>query len=65
MVAINTVVLGAAFPGEKANLIKKVCEQRGESQSNMIRRLVYRELAELSYLSPEEKKALGVNNDEE
>jgi len=55
-------VQGASFSRKHVDLINKVCEQRGESKSTLFRRAVLRELASLSYLSPEEKKALGVNN---
>lgn len=40
-------------------LIKRICEARGENLSNFIRRTIKMELARLSYLSNEEKKALG------
>ena len=48
--------------------IKKICQLRGENQSDFIRRSVKKELARLSYLSDEEKKALGffqINNTRE
>ncbi|MEM3550824.1 MAG: hypothetical protein QXV01_07015 [Candidatus Bathyarchaeia archaeon] len=40
-------------------LIKKVAKARGEDLSDFVRRAVKRELARLSYLSDEEKKALA------
>lgn len=40
-------------------LLKKVAEARGEDLSDFIRRAVYKELADLSFLSEERKKALG------
>jgi len=41
-------------------LIDRVAKARGEQISNFVRRAVKTELAKLSYLTPEEKKALGV-----
>jgi hypothetical protein len=39
--------------------IKKICRDRGEDVSDFIRRSVLKELATLSFLPPEQKKALG------
>jgi hypothetical protein len=44
---------------EDIQLLKKVCEARGEDLSDFVRRAVKMELARLSYLNDEEKKALG------
>lgn len=44
-------------------LLRKVCQARGENLSNFVRRAVRMELARLSFLSDEEKKALGVKED--
>ena len=41
-------------------LVRKVVEARGLDESDFIRELVHRELARLSFLSDDEKKALGV-----
>ena len=41
-------------------LLNEVCNNRGEDVAGFIRRTVLKELAELSYLSAEQKKALGV-----
>lgn len=41
-------------------LVKSICEARGENLSNFVRRAVRKELARLSYLSEDEKKALGL-----
>jgi len=46
-------------------LIDRVAKARGEQISNFVRRAVKTELARLSYLSPEEKKALGIQPDVE
>ena len=41
-------------------LLKRVCKARGEDLSDFVRRSVRMELARLSFLSQEEKKALGL-----
>lgn len=46
-------------------LLRKVCQARGENLSNFVRRAVRMELARLSFLSDEEKKALGFKEGKE
>ncbi len=41
-------------------LVVNVCTNRGEDVSDFVRRAVLKELAELSFLPSEQKKALGV-----
>ncbi len=41
-------------------LVREVAKRRGEDVSVFVRRSLLRELAVLSYLSEDEKKALGV-----
>jgi hypothetical protein len=41
-------------------LLERVCKARGEDVSDFVRRSVRKELARLSFLSPVEKKALGL-----
>jgi len=41
-------------------LLRKVCEARGEDISDFVRRAVFKELAALSFLPEEQKKALGI-----
>jgi hypothetical protein len=53
-------IVFARMRKEEVELIKRVCEARGEDLSDFVRRSVKKELARLSYLSPEEKKALGM-----
>ncbi len=48
---------------EDVDLVKKVCRFRGEDLSDFVRRSVKKELARLSYLSKEEKKALGLGSE--
>ena len=42
-------------------LLRKVAKARGQDISNFVRPVIKTELARLSYLSPEEKKALGLH----
>ena len=53
-------VVGARFSMSDATLLKQVCIDRGEDMSDFVRRSVRKELARLSYLTKEEKKALGI-----
>ncbi|MBS7631649.1 hypothetical protein KEJ47_08825 [Candidatus Bathyarchaeota archaeon] len=46
-------------PADK-ELAVKVATARGEDLSDLVRRAIKIELARLSFLSPEEKKALGI-----
>ena len=42
------------------NLINKIAKARGSDVSSVIRQAVHQELARLSFLTDEEKKALGL-----
>jgi len=53
-------VIFARMSAEDVQLIKRICEARGEQLSDFVRRSVRKELARLNYLSSEEKKALEV-----
>ncbi len=55
----NKVVF-ARMPSEEIELVRKVAKARGEDLSDFVRRAVKMELARLSFLSQEEKKALGM-----
>jgi len=59
----NKVVLGFRLSKRDKELLEKVCAARREDVSDFIRRAIAKELAALSFLTEEEKKALGVNND--
>ena len=52
--------VGVRLPDEDRELLFRVCDARGESVSNFLRKLVRRELASMSYYSDEVKKATGV-----
>ena len=59
----NSVVF-ARMPHEQVKLVKQVAKARGEDLSDFVRRAVKMELARLSYLSPVEKKALGLEKEQ-
>lgn len=50
---------------EHKTLLEKVCKARGEDISDFVRRSILKELASLSFLSSDEKKALGIKNEEQ
>lgn len=52
--------LGVRTKENDVRLIKEICNARGENLSSFVRRAIKMELARLSYLSNEEKKALGI-----
>jgi uncharacterized protein (DUF1778 family) len=52
-------VIFARMDEKEVQLIKKVARARGEDLSDFVRRAVKKELARLSYLTDEEKKALA------
>jgi hypothetical protein len=52
-------IIFARMRREDILLLRKVCEARGENLSSFVRRSVKMELARLSFLSEDEKKALG------
>lgn len=55
-----TTIVFSRIPEDESSLVKRICELRGESMSSFIRRSLRKELAYLSYLPVEQKKALGV-----
>jgi len=57
---MSNLVIGFRMDKETTVLLRSVCKARGEDLSNFVRRAVKIELARLSYLSDEEKKALGL-----
>lgn len=56
---MNTVI-GVRISPEDRKLLDHVCKARGEDLSDFVRRAIRKELASLSFLSAEEKKALGI-----
>jgi len=57
---MSNPIVFARMPKRHVELLKRVCEFRGEDLSDFVRRAVKTELARLSYLSDDEKKALGI-----
>ncbi|MGD0329791.1 MAG: hypothetical protein ABSB40_04990 [Nitrososphaeria archaeon] len=53
-------VIFAKVDKKYARLVRKVAKARGENVSTFVRRAVLCELARLSYLNEDEKKALNV-----
>jgi predicted transcriptional regulator len=53
-------VISVRFTKRIRNLIDKVAKARGSDVSSVIRQAVHQELARLSFLTDEEKKALGL-----
>jgi hypothetical protein len=51
------------IPEEDKTLVEKVCKARGEDVSDFVRRSIRKELASLSFLSPEDKKCLGIKTE--
>lgn len=51
--------IGVRMQPQDIRLLKEVCKARGEDVSDFVRRAIKMELARLSFLTPEEKKALG------
>ena len=50
------------MPQSDVELIKKISKARGEDLSDFVRRAIYKELADLSFLPDDQKKALGIKN---
>jgi hypothetical protein len=57
---MSNPVVFARMPEQEVQLVKKVAKARGEDLSDFVRRAVKMELARLSFLNEEEKKALGL-----
>lgn len=57
---MESVYVGARIDAELKELVGRVCKARGEDVSDFIRRSVKKELASLSFLPAEDKKALGI-----
>lgn len=57
---MSNLVLGVRVTPRDRQLLDKVCKARGEDLSDFVRRAIRKELAELSFLPADDKKALGV-----
>jgi predicted transcriptional regulator len=54
-------VVSVRFTKRIRDIIKQVAEARGSDESTVIRQAVHQELARLSFLTNNEKKALGLS----
>ena len=61
----ETIHLGVIISVELHALIKRVSKSRGEGASSFVRRTILQELARLSFLDAEQKKALGFHEKKE
>lgn len=60
---MENVYVGTRIEQELKDLVEKVCKARGEDVSDFIRRSIRKELATLSFLPAEDKKALGIKTE--
>jgi len=60
---MSNLRLGVRVTSKDRKLLEKVCRARGEDLSDFIRRSIKKELASLSFLPAEDKKALGIKED--
>jgi len=58
-------VVFARMSEKDVELVKRICNARGEDLSDFVRRAIRTELGRLSYLSEDEKKALGIKTHNE
>ena len=57
---MSNASIGVRITPEDRALLAKVCKARGEDISDFVRRSIRKELASLSFLPAEDKKALGI-----
>jgi uncharacterized protein (DUF1778 family) len=55
--------IGIRLPSDDVLLVKRICRSRGEDLSDFVRRAIRTEMAKLSFLKPEYRKALGIKNE--
>jgi antitoxin component of RelBE/YafQ-DinJ toxin-antitoxin module len=60
---MENVYIGSRIETELKDLVEKVCKARGEDVSDFVRRSIRKELASLSFLPAEDKKALGMKTE--
>ena len=54
---------GVRLPEEDRELLLMVCEGRGETLSNFVRRCIRKELASMSFYDETTKKCLGIHTE--
>jgi len=57
---VSHIIISVRILLEDRELLDKVCKARGEDLSDFVRRSIRKELASLSFLPDEDKKALGI-----
>jgi len=57
---MSNLTIGVRVSKEDRKLLDIVCKARGEDLSDFVRRSIRKELGSLSFLSSEQKKALGI-----
>ena len=57
---MSNLRLGVRVTSRDRELLDNICEFRGEDISSFIRRAIRKELASLSFLPEDEKRALGI-----
>lgn len=65
MINLLKQVVFARMSEKDVELVKRICNARGEDLSDFVRRAIRTELGRLSYLSEDEKKALGIKTHNE
>ena len=56
---MSNIVIGVRITPEMRELLDKICKNRGEQISDLVRRAILKEFGELGFLSKEQEKALG------
>ena len=57
---MSNLTIGVRISREDRDLLDTVCKARGEDLSDFVRRSIRKELASLSFLPDNQKKALGM-----
>jgi len=57
---MSNLTIGVRVSKEDRTLLDQICKARGEDLSDFVRRSIRKELASLSFLSHDQKKALGM-----
>lgn len=60
---MSVSIVSVALDRKEVQKIKQIARRRGENQSSFIRRCILQEMAKLGYLSDQELKALGIDQE--
>ncbi len=61
---MSSSIIGVRFRDDDRKLLEKICRDRREDLSSLVRRSVLKEIAGLGYLSTSQRKSLGLPADE-